>query len=133
MTNNKGKITQVIGPVVDVSFDIDKNDLPPIYTALKVGRPDGTDLLLEVEQHIGEQTVRCVAMDATDGLRRGMEVENMGQPISVPTGEQVKGRLLNVIGEILLDLCFVCFYLVLKYKLNIEDIIIFEVFLFVLY
>ena len=99
MTNNKGKITQVIGPVVDVSFDIDKNDLPPIYTALKVGRPDGTDLLLEVEQHIGEQTVRCVAMDATDGLRRGMEVENMGQPISVPTGEQVKGRLLNVIGQ----------------------------------
>ena len=83
MTNNKGKITQVIGPVVDVSFDIDKNDLPPIYTALKVGRPDGADLLLEVEQHIGEQTVRCVAMDATDGLRRGMEVENMGQPISV--------------------------------------------------
>ena len=53
MTNNKGKITQVIGPVVDVSFDIDKNDLPPIYTALKVGRPDGADLLLEVEQHIG--------------------------------------------------------------------------------
>ena len=99
MTNNKGKITQVIGPVVDVSFDIDKNDLPPIYTALKVGRPDGADLLLEVEQHIGEQTVRCVAMDATDGLRRGMEVENMGQPISVPTGEQVKGRLLNVIGQ----------------------------------
>lgn len=90
MTNNKGKITQVIGPVVDVSFDIDKNDLPPIYTALKVGRPDGADLLLEVEQHIGEQTVRCVAMDATDGLRRGMEVENMGQPISVPTENRSK-------------------------------------------
>ena len=99
MANNLGKITQVIGPVVDVSFDIEKSALPPIYTALKVSRPGSTDLLLEVEQHIGEQTVRCVAMDATDSLRRGMEVENMGQPISVPTGDQVKGRLLNVIGQ----------------------------------
>ena len=72
MTNNKGKITQVIGPVVDVSFDIDKNDLPPIYTALKVGRPDGADLLLEVEQHIGEQTVqwmRLMVLDAEWRLR----------------------------------------------------------------
>ena len=65
MANNLGKITQVIGPVVDVSFDIEKSALPPIYTALKVSRPGSTDLLLEVEQHIGEQTVRCVAMDAT--------------------------------------------------------------------
>ena len=99
MTSSIGKIAQVIGPVVDVSFDVEKNDLPPIYTALKVSRPGSTDLMLEVEQHIGEQTVRCVAMDATDGLRRGMSVENLGQPIAVPTGEQVKGRLLNVIGQ----------------------------------
>lgn len=99
MSSKFGKIAQVIGPVVDVSFEVEKNDLPAIYTALKVSRPGSTDLMLEVEQHIGEHTVRCVAMDATDGLRRGMEVENMGQPISVPTGEQVKGRLLNVIGE----------------------------------
>lgn len=73
--------------------------MPPIYSALKVSRSGLVDLVLEVEQHIGEQTVRCVAMDATDGLRRGMAVENMGQPIAVPTGEQVKGRLLNVIGQ----------------------------------
>lgn len=83
MTSSIGKIAQVIGPVVDVSFDVEKNDLPPIYTALKVSRPGSTDLMLEVEQHIGEQTVRCVAMDATDGLRRGMSVENLGQPIAV--------------------------------------------------
>ena len=99
MSEKFGKIAQVIGPVVDVSFEVEKNDLPPIYTALKVVRPDSSELLLEVEQHVGEHTVRCVAMDATDGLRRGMAVENMGQPISVPTGDQVKGRLLNVIGE----------------------------------
>ena len=99
MSGKIGKITQVIGPVVDVAFDVEKADLPPIYSALTVERPDAVDLVLEVEQHIGEQTVRCVAMDATDGLRRGMPVVNVGQPISVPTGEQVKGRLLNVIGN----------------------------------
>ncbi len=69
------------------------------YTALKIERPDGTDLILEVEQHIGEDTARCVAMESTDGLRRGLEVKNLDRPISVPTGEQIKGRLLNVIGE----------------------------------
>ena len=98
MSAKLGKIAQVIGPVVDVSFDVEKNDLPPIYTSLRVDRPDSTELLLEVEQHIGEHTVRCVAMDSTDGLRRGTPVVNLGQPISVPTGEQVKGRLLNVMG-----------------------------------
>ena len=89
----------MIGPVVDVSFEVEKNDLPPIYTSLKVVREDNSELMLEVEQHIGEHTVRCVAMDSTDGLRRGMSVVNLGQPIAVPTGEQVKGRLLNVIGN----------------------------------
>ena len=98
MSAKLGKIAQGIGPVVDVSFDVEKNDLPPIYTSLRVDRPDSTELLLEVEQHIGEHTVRCVAMDSTDGLRRGTPVVNLGQPISVPTGEQVKGRLLNVMG-----------------------------------
>ena len=81
MSEKFGKIAQVIGPVVDVSFEVEKNDLPPIYTALKVVRPDSSELLLEVEQHVGEHTVRCVAMDATDGLRRGMAVENMGQQV----------------------------------------------------
>ncbi len=99
MNENFGKITQVIGPVVDVTFEGEDNKVPEIYTALMVKRHDGSQLMLEVEQHIGENTVRCVAMDSTDGLQRGTRVENLGQPISVPTGEQVKGRLLNVIGE----------------------------------
>ena len=99
MKEKFGKITQVIGPVVDVAFDGGENAIPSIYTALTVTRPDGTDLVLEVEQHIGEDTVRCVAMESTDGLQRGMQVKNLGSPISVPTGEQVKGRLLNVIGQ----------------------------------
>ena len=99
MSDNFGKIAQVIGPVVDVTFDGKENILPPIFTALKVDRPDGSQLILEVEQHIGEETVRCVAMESTDGLQRGTRVESLGHPISVPTGDQVKGRLLNVIGN----------------------------------
>ena len=99
MSQNKGKIAQVIGPVVDVAFDGDNVILPPIFTALKIDRPDGTQLILEVEQHIGEDTVRCVAMESTDGLQRGLEVDNLERPISVPTGAQVKGRLLNVVGD----------------------------------
>jgi F-type H+-transporting ATPase subunit beta len=99
MSDKFGKIAQVIGPVVDVVFEGDDNLIPPIYTALKIDRPDGTMLILEVEQHIGEDTVRCVAMESTDGLRRGMRVDNLERPIAVPTGDQVKGRLLNVLGN----------------------------------
>ena len=99
MSDNKGRIAQVIGPVVDVAFDGEGSIIPPIYTALNIKRQDGSDLILEVEQHIGENTVRCVAMESTDGLRRGMEVENLERPIAVPTGDQIKGRLLNVVGE----------------------------------
>ncbi|MGN0206813.1 MAG: F0F1 ATP synthase subunit beta [Muribaculaceae bacterium] len=99
MSDNFGIITQVIGPVVDIAFEGEGNAVPPIYTALKVRRDDGSDLVLEVEQHIGESTVRCVAMESTDGLQRGMKAVNTGNPISVPTGEQVKGRLLNVLGQ----------------------------------
>lgn len=99
MSEKYGKIAQVIGPVVDVTFEGEGNIIPPIYTALKINRPDGSQLLLEVEQHIGENTVRCVAMDGTDGLQRGMTVENLERAIAVPTGTQVKGRLLNVVGE----------------------------------
>ncbi|MCH5233437.1 MAG: F0F1 ATP synthase subunit beta [Muribaculaceae bacterium] len=94
-----GKVTQVIGPVIDVSFEGGKTNVPPIYNALRVKRDNGEELILEVEQHVGEDTVRCVAMESTDGLRRGVEVEDLGRPIAVPTGNQVKGRLLNVIGE----------------------------------
>ncbi|MCH5246232.1 MAG: F0F1 ATP synthase subunit beta [Muribaculaceae bacterium] len=99
MSDKFGKVAQVIGPVVDVSFEGENNELPPIYTALKVDRPDGSQLILEVEQHIGEDTVRCVAMESTDGLQRGLRVDNLERPIAVPTGDQVKGRLLNVIGD----------------------------------
>ena len=99
MSEKFGIIIQVIGPVVDVSFEGEDNQIPPIYTALHVEREDGSTLVLEVEQHIGEETVRCVAMDSTDGLQRGMKVTNTESPITVPTGEQVKGRLLNVIGQ----------------------------------
>ena len=99
MSANIGKVTQVIGPVIDVSFEGGKENIPPIYNALKVKRDNGEELILEVEQHIGEDTVRCVAMESTDGLRRGVEVMDLGRPIAVPTGNQVKGRLLNVIGE----------------------------------
>ena len=99
MSANFGTVTQVIGPVIDVSFEGGKENIPLIYAALKVERDNGEELILEVEQHIGEDTVRCVAMESTDGLRRGVKVENLGRPIAVPTGTQVKGRLLNVIGE----------------------------------
>ncbi|MDE6010269.1 MAG: F0F1 ATP synthase subunit beta [Muribaculaceae bacterium] len=98
MSANYGKVTQVIGPVIDVSFE-GKENIPPIYNALKVEREDGQELILEVEQHIGEDTVRCVAMESTDGVRRGVQVLDLGRPIAVPTGDQIKGRLLNVIGE----------------------------------
>ncbi len=99
MSANFGTVTQVIGPVIDVSFEGGKEAIPPIYTALSVERDNGETLILEVEQHIGEDTVRCVAMESTDGLRRGVKVQNLGHPISVPTGNQVKGRMLNVIGD----------------------------------
>lgn len=99
MSANYGIVTQVIGPVIDVSFEGGKDNIPPIYTALKVERDNGEELILEVEQHIGEDTVRCVAMESTDGVRRGVKVMNLDRPIAVPTGNQIKGRLLNVIGE----------------------------------
>lgn len=97
-----GKISQVIGPVVDVTFESADNQkpvLPAIHDALAIIRPDGRRLVIEAQQHIGEFTVRCVAMDSTDGLSRGLPVEASGAPISMPSGEQVKGRLMNVLGQ----------------------------------
>ncbi|MDA8618354.1 F0F1 ATP synthase subunit beta [Candidatus Pelagibacter bacterium] len=93
--NKKGKITQIIGAVVDVNFE---NDLPEIYTALEVNS-SGNRLILEVAQHLGENDVRTIAMDATEGLKRGDEVLNTGAPISVPVGPETLGRIINVIGE----------------------------------
>ena len=95
---NIGHIAQIIGPVVDVVFDSEK-DLPKIYDALVIERENGEKVVFEVQQDTGENTVRTVAMDSTDGLSRGMEVINTGKPISMPTGENIKGRLFNVIGE----------------------------------
>ncbi len=96
-----GKITQVIGPVVDVAFP--PGQVPDIYTSLKVSNPfiDDTEgnLVLEVAQHLGENTTRCIAMDSTDGLVRGMAVENTGQPIMMPVGQEVLGRILDVVGR----------------------------------
>lgn len=97
-----GYISQIIGPVVDVHFereDLEQPILPPIHDALLITRPNGKQLIVEVQQHIGENTVRTVAMDTTDGLRRGLEVVPMGGPITMPIGTQVKGRLMNVVGE----------------------------------
>src|SRR5215469_2388879 len=99
MPEQIGRISQVIGPVIDVSYENADHAIPKIYDALRIVRPDGKVLIVEVQQHIGEDTVRTVAMDSTDGIFRGMEVENLGMPISMPVGEQVKGRLLNVIGD----------------------------------
>ncbi|OFX24483.1 MAG: F0F1 ATP synthase subunit beta [Bacteroidetes bacterium GWA2_31_9] len=98
MSANTGKISQIIGAVIDVTFEqVEK--LPNIYDALEVVRPDGQRVILEVQQHIGEDTVRTIAMDSTDGLSRGMEVVDLDSPISMPGGDYIRGRLFNVIGE----------------------------------
>ena len=103
MAKTVGHIAQVVGPVVDVHFNISARsaevELPRIHDALKVVRPDGKDLILEVQQHIGEDTVRCVAMDSTDGLSRGLEAVNTAQPITMPVGSQIRGRVMNVTGD----------------------------------
>lgn len=96
---NIGKIIQVIGPVVDVSFDQANAKLPNILDALEIDREGGQKLILECQQHIGEDTVRAIAMDSTDGLVRGMEVLATGSAIKMPIGDAIKGRLFNVIGE----------------------------------
>lgn len=94
---NTGKISQIIGPVVDVVFE-DHNNLPKLYFALKV---ENSPVTLEVAQHIGNDEVRCIAMNPTDGLKRGMNVIDTGAPISVPVGEQTLGRVFNVLGEVI--------------------------------
>ncbi len=94
---NVGHIAQIIGAVVDVHFE--SGQLPEIYNALEIDRDDGTKLVLEVAQHLGENTTRCVAMDSTDGLTRGRKVRDTGSPIKVPVGKATLGRMLNIIGE----------------------------------
>jgi F-type H+-transporting ATPase subunit beta len=94
----KGRISQVIGPVVDVAFD-NGSALPTIYDALEVRKKDGTRVVLEVQAHVGENSVRAISMDSTDGFTRGMEVVSTGSAIKMPTGEKIKGRLFNVVGD----------------------------------
>ena len=95
---NIGKITQVIGPVVDVAFQSD-GALPKIYNALEVTKPNGQKVILEVQQHLGEDRVRTIAMDSTEGLQRGANVIDTGDAIAIPTGDGIKGRLFNVVGD----------------------------------
>lgn len=95
----KGKISQVIGPVIDVSFTDNSGKLPNILDALVVNKANGQKIIVEVQQHIGEDTVRTIAMDSTDGLARGMEVVATGSPIRMPIGDKIRGRLFNVVGE----------------------------------
>jgi F-type H+-transporting ATPase subunit beta len=97
--SNKGKIAQVIGPVVDISFTEANSQLPAILDALFVTKNDGQKIVLECQQHLGENLVRAIAMDSTDGLTRGMEVTHTGQGIQMPVGDAIKGRLFNVVGE----------------------------------
>ena len=94
---NIGKIAQIIGPVVDVSFADAR--LPKIYDALEIKKENGQKIILEVQQHLGEDRVRAIAMDSTDGLLRGMPVLDTESAIKMPVGDQIKGRLFNVVGE----------------------------------
>ena len=95
---NSGKITQIIGPVVDVAFE-KENTLPEILNALEIPKDDGSSLTLEVQQHLGEDRVRTIAMSGTEGLKRGMKVVDTGKAISMPVGEDINGRLFNVVGS----------------------------------
>ncbi len=93
----KGKVVQVIGPVIDAEFQEGK--IPAIYNALTITRSDGSLLILEVQMHLGENIVRAVAMESTDGLVRGTEITDTGNPITIPVGDNVLGRIMNVVGE----------------------------------
>ena len=95
-TNNLGIITQIVSVVIDVKFE---SELPNLYDALKVKREDGSVVTLEVEQILGGGIVRTIAMSSTDGLKRGMEVEGTGAPITIPVGNETLGRIFNVLGE----------------------------------
>ena len=97
LNKNEGLITQIIGPVIDVEFA--QGELPEIYNALKIYKEDGSYIVAEVQQMLGSNRVRTVAMSSTDGLKRGMKVENTGEPIKIPVGKAILGRILNVVGE----------------------------------
>ncbi|HAI39923.1 MAG TPA: F0F1 ATP synthase subunit beta, partial [Maribacter sp.] len=98
MSKVTGKVSQIIGPVVDVEFQSGA-DLPKIYDSLEIVNKDKSKLVLEVQSHVGENTVRTISMDSTDGLSRGVEVVATGSAIQMPVGDDVYGRLFNVIGD----------------------------------
>jgi F-type H+-transporting ATPase subunit beta len=99
MTQLVGEVIQIIGPVIDISFERAGNELPNIHDALEIKKDDGQVIVVECQQHIGENSIRAIAMDSTDGLRRGIKAVTMGGAIRMPIGEQIRGRLLNVIGD----------------------------------
>ena len=96
MPGKMGKVVQVIGPVIDIKFDSDS--LPNLYNAININMGEHI-LVAEVEQHVGDDIVRAIAMEATEGVKRGMEAVDLGKPISVPVGDEVLGRLFNVLGQ----------------------------------
>ena len=99
MSKSTGRVSQIIGPVVDVTFENNETGLPDIYDSLEITRENGDKLILECQQHIGEDTVRAISMETTDGVSRGTEVIATGAPIKMPIGEDIKGRVFNVIGD----------------------------------
>jgi F-type H+-transporting ATPase subunit beta len=94
---NKGYVTQIIGPVLDIEFP--DGNLPPIYSAIEIEVGDGTKTIVEVQQLLGDNKIRAVSMRSTDGLKRGVEAIDLGNPITVPVGTPTLGRIFNVIGE----------------------------------
>ena len=96
-SENLGKITQIIGAVLDIKFSA--GNMPEINDAIKIPLKDGKELVVEVSQHLGDDTVRCIAMGSTDGLVRGMDAVSTGAPITVPVGENTLGRIFNVLGQ----------------------------------
>ena len=99
MSTTTGKVSQIIGPVIDVEFNTENADLPKIYDSLEIQKADGSILVLEVQQHIWRRYCTYNSMDATDGLKRGQEVMATGSPIQMPVGGDIYGRLFNVTGD----------------------------------
>ena len=118
---NVGKITQIIGAVIDAKFPEGK--LPEIYDAITITTKSGDTLYAEVSQHLGDDTVRCIAMGPTDGLVRGMDALATGAPISVPVGEKTLGRMFNVLGNPIDEISIYQYYAITKFAEEIVKII----------
>ena len=99
MSEKLGKISQIIGPVIDIVFEKSENELPRIYDALEIIKPNDEKVIVECQQHIGEDTIRAISMESTDGISRGVEVTATGAPIKMPIGDAIKGRVFNVVGD----------------------------------